>query len=177
MEEDSNNRRQTETPAGSPPGSEAAPSRTELEESRQQYTELNERYLRLAADFDNFRKRAIREQEQLKQCANEQLAVDMLEVIDNLDRAAKAEDSHLRQGLEQIRNLCSSILQRHGISPIESMDTAFDPEKHEAIAHIPSEKCEGMVVDELSKGYRMHDKVIRYARVAVSKGNGNKTEG
>ena len=174
--EDSNNREQAETPAGSSPGSEAAPERTELEALKQQYGELNDRFLRLAADFDNFRKRATREQERLTLFASEQLAVDMLEVIDNLDRAARADESRLREGLGQIRSLCSTILERHGISPIESLDTAFDPEKHEAIAHIPSDKPEGIIVDEPTKGYRMHDKVIRCAKVAVSKGNSKKSE-
>ena len=174
MEDDANNR-ENEVPAVDSSGSEPAPQSPEQEDLKRQYEDLNDRFLRLAADFENFRKRASREQERLTRYANEQLAVDILEVIDNLDRAAQADDSHLRQGLEQIRNLCSSILARHGIISIDSHEKAFDPEQHEAIAHVPSDKSEGTIIDELCRGYRMHDKVIRYAKVAVSRGNGKKT--
>jgi molecular chaperone GrpE len=62
-------------------------------------------------------------------------------------------------------------LQRHGIIPIEALKKPFNPDEHEAIAHVPSPEAEGTVIDEVSRGYRMHDKVIRYAKVAVSKGN------
>jgi len=171
MEDDSTNREQ-EAPPGVTPGNGTAPDSSGQEDLKRQYGELNDRFLRLAADFDNFRKRAAREQERLTKCANEQLAADMLEVIDNLDRAVRSDDSSAREGLEHIRALCSSILERHGVIPIESCEKAFDPAFHEAIAHVPSDKPEGIIIDELCKGYRMHDKVIRFAKVAVSKGNG-----
>lgn len=171
MVDDSTNREQ-EAPPGNVPGSSPAPESSGQEDLKRQYEELNDRFLRLAADFENFRKRAAREEEQLTKSANKQLAADMLEVIDNLDRAVRSDESHLREGLEQIRALCSSILERYGVTPIDSCEKAFDPTIHEAIAHVPSDKPEGIIIDELCRGYRMHDKVIRFAKVAVSKGNG-----
>lgn len=174
MEDDASTKGgQAEAPSVNASAEQPAPAPdVQAETLRRQYDELNDRYLRLAADFDNFRKRTARDQERIAKHANEQLALDMLEVIDNLERAAKAEDSHLREGLMQIQQLCTTILQRYGISPVESLGKPFDPAEHEAIAHIPSEKEEGVVIDETARGYRMHDKVIRYAKVAVSKGNG-----
>lgn len=135
------------------------------------YDELNERFLRLAADFENFRKRSERDREMYICLANERFAIDLLEVLDNFDRALKADDAHLREGVTHIRQLLSAQLQRHGVCPIESLKKSFNPQEHEAIAHVPSEEAEGTVIDEVSRGYRMHDKVIRYAKVAVSKGN------
>ncbi len=145
--------------------------RDELAEQKKRCEDLNDRYLRLAADFDNYRKRTTRDHEALVQHANEKFAVDILEIVDNLDRALKADDNHLRTGVEQIHQLISGILARHGISPIDALKKSFDPGEHEAVAHIPSGDPEGTVVDVVSPGYRMHNKVIRYAKVAVSKGN------
>ena len=92
-------------------------------------------------------------------------------MLDNFERAIKADDAHLREGIVQIQHLLSSQLQRHGITPTDALNKQFNPAEHEAIAHVPSEEAEGIVVDEVARGYRMHDKVIRYAKVAVSKGN------
>jgi molecular chaperone GrpE len=92
-------------------------------------------------------------------------------VVDNFDRALKSDDSHLREGLEQIRQLLGVQLQRHGIMPLDSRNKPFNPLEHEAIAYISSGEPEGTVVDEVTKGYRMDEKVIRHAKVAVSKGN------
>jgi molecular chaperone GrpE len=102
---------------------------------------------------------------------NERFAIDLLEVVDNFDRALMSDDSHLREGLEQIRQLLNAQLQRHGITPIESLNKPFNPVEHEAIAHVPSGEPEGTVIDEIARGYRMNEKVIRHAKVAVSKGN------
>ncbi len=143
----------------------------EPEELKKAFAELNDQFLRLAADFENFRRRTSRERESLVAQANERFAVDLLEVMDNFDRALKSDDSHLREGLEQIRQLLDVQLQRHGIMPIDSLNKPFNPVEHEAIAHIPSGEPEGKVVDEVAKGYKMNEKVIRYAKVAVSKGN------
>lgn len=178
MEDDlTNGAGQEVAPAGSTLSDQPAPAECEqADDLKQQYDDLHDQYLRLAADFDNFRKRTARDQERIINHANEQLATDMLEIIDNLERAARSDDSHLREGLVQIQQLCATILQHHGITPVESLDKAFDPAVHEAIAHLPSRKEAGIVIDEISKGYRMHDKVIRYAKVAVSKGTTKEAE-
>jgi molecular chaperone GrpE len=143
----------------------------EHEELQQKYSELNNRYLRLAADLDNYKKRVARDQEMRVNAAVEAFATDILEVADNLERASAAEDENLREGLEQIRKLLMAIFERHEIIPIESLNGRFDPELQEAIAYVPSEHDEGIVIDELIRGYRMKDKVIRCAKVAVSRGN------
>ena len=154
-----------ETPVSPPPE-----QCDELALQKKRCEELNDRYLRLAADFDNYRKRTARDHETQVNLANERFAVDILEIADNLDRALKADEDHLRTGVEQIRQLLAGILARHSITPIDALKTSFDPAVHEAVAHIPSEEREGTVVDVVSPGYRMHNKVIRYAKVAVSKG-------
>jgi molecular chaperone GrpE len=142
----------------------------ECEELQQTNRELNDRYLRLAADFENYKKRVARDQEMRACAAVEAFAVDILDVADNLERAAAAEEGNLREGLEQIRKLLTGIFERHEITPVKSLHERFDPELQEAIAYIPSEYDEGCVVDELIRGYRMKDKVIRCAKVAVSRG-------
>jgi molecular chaperone GrpE len=144
---------------------------TALDEQKKAFSELNDRYLRLAADFENFKKRTARDRETITNLANERFAVDIIEVLDNFERAIKADDVHLREGIVQIQHLLSSQLQRHGITPVDALNKPFNPAEHEAIAHLSSEEAEGIVVDEVARGYRMHDKVIRYAKVAVSKGN------
>jgi len=141
-----------------------------LEPLRLQLAEANERYLRLAADFENYRKRTERDLNTGIRYAIEKFAVDLIEVIDNFDRALASDPSAAREGLEQINKLFRTILASHGITPIESLGTSFDPSEQEAVVCIPSDKEEGIVIDELCKGYRMHDRVIRCAKVAVSKG-------
>jgi molecular chaperone GrpE len=144
---------------------------SEPDEQKKAFTDLNDRFLRLAADFENFRRRTIRERDSVVALTNERFAIDLLEVMDNFDRALKSDDSHLREGLEQIRQLLSAQLQRHGIMPIDALNKPFNPIEHDAIAYVPSGEPEGMVINEIARGYRMCDKVIRHAKVAVSKGN------
>jgi len=171
----SNSSANNESAQGEIPASEAALQEAdlarELEELQQKYSELSDRCLRLAADFENYKKRVARDQEMRINAAVEAFAGDILEVADNLERATAAEDENLREGLEQIRKLLMAIFEHHEIAPIESLHERFDPELQEAIAYIPSEHDEGIVIDELIRGYRMKDKVIRCAKVAVSRGN------
>src|SRR5271157_2448451 len=150
---------------------ESKPGMAELDELKKNNAELNDRFLRLAADFENFKKRTARERETIVALANERFAIDILEVMDNFERALRTDDAHLRKGVEQIHQLFTAQLQRYGIYPIDSLKKQFNPAEHEAIAHIPSGEATGTIVDVVSPGYRMHDKVIRYAKVAVSNGN------
>ena len=143
----------------------------EIEVQKKAFAELNDQLLRLAADYENFKKRTARERETLISRANERFAIDILEVVDNFERALKTDDTHLREGILQIRQLLDAQLLRNGIIPLDAQKKQFNPEEHEAIAHVTSEEPAGTVIDEVSRGYRMHDKVIRYAKVAVSKGN------
>lgn len=148
---------------------EKTPSREE--ELMAEIAALNDKYLRLAADFDNFRKRSAKESSERAERAVENLALEILEVVDNIERALNSDESSLREGVEQIHKILTKILQNHSISPIESLKEQFDPKLHEAIAYVPSEsEKEGTVIDEVIRGYCMKDKVIRCAKVAVSKG-------
>ena len=167
------------------PGGEAEPSvnRTAEQQSaeanpdpsmgagnlKQDYDTLNDRYLRLAADFDNYKKRVARDNEFQVKFANERLILEILEVADNIGRALNANDAHLREGVENIGKLFERILEKQGVTPLTAQGEKFNPAEHEAIALVPSDKEEGIVIDEVTRGYRMHGKIIRHAKVAVSK--------
>jgi molecular chaperone GrpE len=148
----------------------------EMESLRKVNTELNDQFLRLAADFENFKKRSAREMDISVSSANERFAIDILEVMDNLDRAIKSDDAHLREGVFRIQQLLHARLLRNGITPLEAYKKLFNPAEHEAIAYIPSDEPAGTVIDVVAQGYCMNDKVIRYAKVAVSKGNQKEQE-
>ena len=157
-------------------GPEFQPLAAELETQKKAFAELNDQLLRLVADFENFKKRSAREREAYISLANERFAIDILEVVDNFERALKADDTHLREGIFQIQQLLNTQLLRNGITPLDAQKKQFNPAEHEAIAHVASDEPAGTIVAEISRGYRMHDKVIRYAKVAVSKGNKNNQE-
>ncbi len=148
--------------------SEKKPTREE--ELQALVDEYKDKYLRLAADFDNFRKRSAKEAGERASRATENFAIEILDVVDNIDRALAADEKALREGVVQIQKVLAKILKNHSISPIDSKNAPFDPNKHEAIAYVPSDEKEGIIIDELIRGYTMGDKVIRCAKVAVSKG-------
>jgi molecular chaperone GrpE len=149
------------------PGSGESPL-DEVAALRSAQAELNDRFLRLAADFENYKKRAAKDQASRVEAAVEQVLCEVLEVYDNLERAERADDDALRTGLAQIRKLFGAVLERRGVTPIACLNEQFDPALHEAIAAVPSEAAEGTVIDEVARGYCMNGRVIRYAKVAVS---------
>ena len=151
----------------SPPIQEQSP----LELLRSEYDELNDKYLRLAADFENFRKRSVRDTEQRITQSIGHFARDMLEVADSLDRATKAEGG-THEGLAQIQKLLIQVMKRQGIEAFESVGEKLDPTRHEAIATIPSTYEEGIICDQVCRGYCLNEKVIRPAQVVVSQGTG-----
>jgi len=151
-------------------GQDQVPADTGTDLHQEELREQNERYLRLAADFENYRKRTERDLDSQIRYAIEKFAVELIGVIDNFDRAITSEDSNTREGLEQISKLFRTFLEQHGITPIVSVGEKFNPGEHEAVVCIPSNQEEGMVTEEFCKGYRMHDKIVRCAKVAVSKG-------
>jgi molecular chaperone GrpE len=156
--------------AESPNGQQSQDAVKNCDELEQAYDELNDRFLRLAADFENHKKRMAKEIERRSSTAVEQFAADILDVADNLERARSYDNGGLREGLDQIYKSLIAVLERHGITPIESLNTQFDPSVQEAIAYVPSETEEGIVIDEIIRGYRMNEKIIRCAKVAVSRG-------
>ncbi|MDD3574317.1 nucleotide exchange factor GrpE [Methanospirillum sp.] len=136
---------------------------------RSEYDDLNDKYLRLAADFENFRKRTIRDTEQRITQSIGQFARDMLEVADSMDRAIQAEGG-AHEGLVQIQKLLAQVMKRQGIESFESVGEKFDPARHEAVAVIPSSQEEGTICDQVCKGYCLQEKILRPAQVIVSQG-------
>jgi molecular chaperone GrpE len=129
-------------------------------------------YLRLAADFDNYRKRTAREHAELSRRANERLLNELLPVLDDLERALEAaaehEEAKLEEGVRLVHRSLLSLVERHGLTEIAT-EGAFDPHVHEALLAQPGEGAEeGSVLQVLQKGYRLGDKVIRPARVIVA---------
>ena len=132
---------------------------------------MDERYLRLAADFDNYKKRVTREREELMTLANERLVKELLPVLDDLERAlvaaAEHEEARLEDGVRLVHRALESLLERNGVKEIDT-DGAFDPHRQEALLAQPSEAPEGSVIDVVQKGYTLGDRVIRPARVVVA---------
>ena len=128
---------------------------------------------RLAADFENYRKRTARDQASLVARAHERLVKELVPVLDDLERALVAADRHeeaqLVDGVKLVHRSLRELLEREGLAEIET-DGRFDPHVHEALLAQPSEQDEGAVIDVLQKGYRLGDRVLRPARVVVSAG-------
>jgi len=138
--------------------------------------EQKDKYIRLFADFDNYKRRTAKERYELIQTAGKDVITSLLDVLDDCDRAEKqmqtTEDSEqLKQGVQLVFNKLRSTLQGKGLKVMESINTDFDVEKHEAITEIPApkEELKGKVIDEVQKGYYLNDKIIRFAKVVVGK--------
>jgi molecular chaperone GrpE len=133
--------------------------------------ELVDQVKRVAADFENYRKRAARERDEIVQHANERLVKELLPVLDDLERAllaaAEHEEATLEEGVRLVYRSLASLLERQGVTEI-STDGRFDPHVHEALLSQPSEQDEGAVIDVIQKGYRLGDRVVRPARVVVA---------
>jgi molecular chaperone GrpE len=147
---------------------------TSEEDPQAKYNELNDRYLRLYSEFDNFRKRTSKEKLDLIKTAGEDIYKSLLPVIDDFERAIKAtqnvqDDDPVKQGILLIYNKLKNTLTAKGLEAFESVGKPFDADQHEAITNIPaqSEDLKGKVVDEVEKGYLLNGKVIRYAKVIV----------
>ena len=139
-----------------------------------QINELNDKYLRLYSEFDNYRKRTSKERLELFKTAGQDILTDLLPVLDDFDRAMQNMDSSddteaIQIGINLIYSKFKSILENKGLKHFKSIETEFDPEVHEAITKIPApnKKLKGKVVDEIEKGYMLNDKVIRFAKVVV----------
>ncbi len=143
--------------------------RTEIQEQK-------DKYLRLFAEFDNFKRRNAKERIELIQTAGKEVIVSLLDVLDDCDRAEKQLQQsrnidEVREGVLLVFNKLRSVLQSRGLRPMESIHTEFDVEKHEAISEIPapSPDLKGKVLDEVIRGYYLNDKIIRFAKVIVGK--------
>ena len=138
--------------------------------------ELLDRYQRLAAEFSNYQKRADRRATDERREAVADLVLDLLPVIDNFERAIAAAEATpdfdaFHEGVGLVHDQLLAALKKHGVTPIEAAERAFDPEHHEAVAHVPSdEHPSGHVMGEVRKGYRLGEQTLRATRVAVSSG-------
>lgn len=158
---------------------EVKKGKTEQEENKEptweeKYAELNEKYIRIHAEFDNYRKRTNKEKLDIISTANAGVLKDLLPVIDDFERAIQnnenAEDlTSVKEGFQLIFNKFRTTLEGKGLKAMESNESAFDSDIHEAIANIPAptKKMKGKVVDTVEKGYYLNDKVIRFAKVVV----------
>jgi molecular chaperone GrpE len=161
-----------------------APSHEALEQRitalEQEKGQLEERWVRLQADFDNFRKRTLREKQEALSYGHELVVKDLLPVVDNLERAIEhasastgADFEGMLQGVELVRRELLAVLAKHGVSPIEAEGEVFDPNLHEALAQMEDDRVPaGRIGRMLQKGYRLRDRLLRPARVMVSKGPG-----
>lgn len=136
-------------------------------------SEARDKYVRLYAEFDNHRRRTAKEKLEMIQSANERLIVELLPVIDDFERAEKAltnKDNKELEGFLLIQTKLRKIIEQYGVKPMETpLETAFDPDLHEAVTQIPApnEKLKGKIVDTIEKGYILNEKVIRYAKVVI----------
>lgn len=140
----------------------------------EQYAELNNKYVRLYSDFDNFRKRTIKEKADIISTANGSLMSDLVGTLDDFDRAIanneKVEDvESLREGFKLIYNKYFMTLKNKGLEPMDCKGDVFDADKHEAITNIPVEdaKDKGKIVDVIERGYNLRGRALRYAKVVV----------
>ena len=140
------------------------------------YNELNNSYLRLNAEFDNYRKRTLKEKADLLKSGSERVMIDILSVVDDFERAlenvSKTENvDAIKEGIDLIYNKFVNFLNKHGVKEIETIGHLFDTDKHEAITTVPaqSEEDKDKIVDSVQKGYALNEKVIRYPKVIVAK--------
>jgi len=141
----------------------------------EELSKLNDSYLRLMAEYDNYRKRTIKEKAELIKNGGEKALVGLLPVIDDFERAIKTIETAtditaVKEGVILIYNKFISYLQQNGVKPIETLGQVFDPEVSEAVAMIPAtdEEQKGKVIDDIQTGYTLYDKVIRHAKVVVA---------
>jgi molecular chaperone GrpE len=154
-----------------PPEAEAQEPEAQLETIARERDEYLDSLQRLKAEFDNYRKRAARDQESLAARAAESLVKELLPILDDLERALEAAEQHeeaqLEEGVRLVHRSLAEALRKQGLEQIET-DGRFDPHVHEALLSQPSETEEGSVIDVLQKGYRLGDRVLRPARVVVA---------
>ena len=147
-----------------------------VEQQTKAAAEANEKYLRTYADFDNYRKRMQRDLGEFRKYANEQMALELLSVVDHLGLALKhaAESGEandgLRQGVEMVYKQFRDVLEKFGVKPFKAEGECFDPSKHDAVTQVTTtEAPENSVVQVFQDGYMYYDKVLRHAKVGVAK--------
>jgi molecular chaperone GrpE len=159
--------------AGTTHLNEEVAEETELEKLKLELEEQKDKYLRLYAEFDNFKRRSAKERLELTQTAGKEVIVSMLEVLDDCDRAEKqlqnTPDTEFTKGVRLVFNKLRTTLYARGLSPMDCIGKDFDPDQHEAITQIPAPGAalKGKVLEEVVRGYYLNDKIIRFAKVVV----------
>jgi len=152
----------------------------ELEAARAEAAANYDRYVRAVAELDNYRKRTVRMRAEARDETLRDVLLQVAPILDNLRRALRQETQEaelLKQGVELICGQFNDVLKGYGLAEIEAVGQPFDPEVHEALAEVPDdEHAPGTVIEEMEKGYKLNDKVVRYARVVVSKAGAESTE-
>lgn len=148
----------------------------QLEQLTAELTESKDKYLRLFAEFDNYKKRTVKERLDLINTAGRDAMSSLLPVLDDFDRAKKSADDDassevFTEGVSLVYNKLHGILSSKGLKSMETTGETFDPELHEAITEIPAptEDMKGKIIDTIEKGYTLNDKIIRHAKVVVGK--------
>lgn len=148
----------------------------EMSKIKEELQEQKEKYLRLYAEFDNFRRRSAKERIEYTQTAGQEVIKSLLEVLDDCSRAEKQmykteEPTIIREGLQLVFHKLKNTLSSKGVKEMETIGKPFDADFHEAITEIPApnEDMVGKVIDEVEKGYYLNDKIIRYAKVVIGK--------
>lgn len=152
---------------------ETTAEQTAADDLADKILKLNDQHLRLMAEFENYKKRTLKERADLIKYSGERVFVDMLPIIDDFERALEhlpEEDSPVKEGIVMIHNKFVNFLKNNGVKEMETKDQPFDMDLHEAISMFPAadESMKGKIVDCTQKGYTFHDKVIRYAKVVVA---------
>jgi molecular chaperone GrpE len=142
--------------------------------SQESFNELNDKYLRLYSEFDNYRKRTVRERSDLLKTANQEVIAELLTILDDFERAIKSNEEVtncdiLKEGMVLIYQKLLGLLLKKGLKPIDAIGGNFDTDYHEAITYVaaPSNEMKGKIIDQVEKGYLLNDKVIRYAKVVI----------
>lgn len=172
--ENINNMANENEPVEVTPGAEEENVPSPVDTIKEELALANDKYLRLYAEFDNFRRRTIKEREEARKLEGKDLIVSLLPVLDDFERALKSMEkasdvASVKEGVLLIQNKLKSALTKNGLKEMESIGNDFDPELQEAITNIPAptEDMKGKVIDEAEKGYYLNDKVVRFAKVVV----------
>ncbi len=165
-----------ENAAGTTHLNEEVAEESTIEKLKEEIQEQKDKYLRLFADFDNYKRRNARERIELTQTAGREIISSLLDVLDDSERSEKVLDTAadiavVKDGVKLVFQKLRSVLEQKGLKPMESIGKDFDADLHEAITEIPAptKEQEGKVLDEVQKGYLLGDKIIRYAKVVVGK--------
>jgi molecular chaperone GrpE len=132
--------------------------------------DYKDKYIRLVAEFDNYKKRTTRENNSMVKNANEKLVVGLLPIVDDIERSLDyINDESTKSGIEMVLNKFKTLLKEYNVNKIPTIGNEFNSDLHESISVVESDKDTGEIIDEVSSGYTMNDKVIRYSKVVISK--------